>query len=450
MNGVVRVWQVLDDDNGRLRLTRPRLRDIRTGRGLDFTRYGNATLAFSPDEAYIATTSVNNTVHIWDVDSKREVSRIAHNGSIESIAFGPGGQFATAGGGVKFWKTEFGSEAQRLACDNTHPGAGVNAMILSPGGEWLVTASDAGACVFRTTDWSPVARLQGIRGVSNLTFSADGRWLVAVEETTVTVIDTHTWQPRKEIVPFDDRHLDVSVVGFSPGGQWLVTVSGSLVKLFETETWQEVHTLHHDNIVKRVAFSPDGRWLATLIRGGYLTPHQLKPDEVHIWRTSDLTPAACRADVDPGAQRADDSQRPTLWGHAICAEVKGTNFEISLSEVHRWRALGELDQTPESSPDGHWFVCSENGTTLKYREGTTFRDVVRLTPEAWPASWIFTPDSRWLVVSARGTIALWPLERTTMIEAARARLRHGGLTPKEHESHDSDGQLEQACSSSDH
>src|SRR5205085_624568 len=97
---------------------------------------------------FIATTTDKSTARVWDVGSRREVSRIVHDKEVSAIAFSPDGHFATADGGVKFWKTEFGSEAERLARDDETPGAGVKDLAVSPGGEWLVTAGGEGARVF--------------------------------------------------------------------------------------------------------------------------------------------------------------------------------------------------------------------------------------------------------------------------------------------------------------
>jgi WD40 repeat protein len=439
MKGVVRVWQMFDDD-GHIKLKKLPSQEVR-GSGLNnFTNFGKATLVFSPDETYIATAPDKNTARIWDVGSGREISRIVHKQAVESIAFSPDGQFATAGGDVKFWKTEFGSEAKRLAPDDKTFEAEVKALAISPGGEWLVTANDDGAHVFRTTDWSLIKTLKEAGSASKMVFSPDGRWFVIAGKDKTTVFETKRWEARNEILPSDQQPSEAQIVGFSPSGRWLTTAFGALVKLFEPGSWREVRTLPQANTVSGVAFSPDGKWLAALVKGAYPSSHQLNPSEIHIWNTSNWTPAACRDDADRGAKSVGDSQAPSHWKDAVCANVKEARHEVPQSEVQRWKESSGLDPTPSASPDGRWVVQAGNGINLFFENSLPF---ATLMPGASPGSWTFTPDSRWLVVAEGKTVAIWPLERTKMIDAACARLRRRNLT--EDEWHFADNKL-QPCS----
>ena len=443
-NGMVRVWQVFQED-GHLRLKRSPSQEMR-GNGLNnFANYGKATLVFSPDETYIASAVGKNNARVWEVHSGREVSRIVHEKAVESIAFSPRGQFATVGGELKFWKTQFGSESKRLAPEAGAAESDVKALAVSPTGDWLVTTNEDRAYVFDTTSWSPTKTLKEAGGASSMVFSPDGRWLVAARKGKATVFETKWWEPRKEILPSDQSSFDVPIAGFSPGGRWLVTAFGPVMKLFEPSSWSEVQTIYQPNTVKAVAFSPDGRWLSARVEGASISSHRRKPDEIFVWNTADWTPALCREDADRGDQPPNDPEQPSLWSSAVCADVKGVKQSVPLSEVHRWREP-MLNPMSDTSPDHRWSVDRDDAINLFFHDGKTSRPVATFRAGAYPHSWTFTPDSNWLVVAGSNTVGLWPLERTRMIDAACSRLRRLSLTAKEWEPYASDSRRQPGCS----
>ncbi|MDT5270173.1 MAG: hypothetical protein QOH49_2359 [Acidobacteriota bacterium] len=422
--GGVRMWQV-SVEVGHLKLWRQQS-ELKGGGAI--ADIGKATLVFSADEKYLMTVTDKNTARVWEVNTGREVSRILHEKPVESVAFSPGGQFATAGGGVSFWKTEFGGVAERLSRDDKPPEADVKALAVTARDEWLVTGGDGGARVYRATDWSPIKTLKEAGRVSNLTVSPDGRWLVASGNGKVTVFETKQWTARKEITSSEQQPFSEPIVGFSPNSRWMVMASGRLVKLFEVGSWREAHTLTVDNEVEEAAFSSDGTWLAALVTGDYLseTHHARKPSSIYIWHTSEGTPAACRN--EPQNAGADSAQTPTRWTYAACAKVGGATPEIPLSAVQQWQESPGLNPMSKASPDGRWAV-EDNGSTLIFNEGHTSRRVATLMFGA--DAWTFTADSRWLVVAGNGAVRLWPLDPAGMIDAACARLRRHALTADE-------------------
>jgi dipeptidyl aminopeptidase/acylaminoacyl peptidase len=298
--------------------------------------------------------------------------------------------------------------------------------------------------VFRATDWSPVRTLTEAGRVSKLLFSSDGRWLVAAGEGTATVFETKRWEARKEIPPPETESRGAPLVGFSPDGKLLVAASYGLVRLFGGDPWREIRALRQDNAVKKMAFSPDGQWLAVFVKGDNHGEHVIKPNEVHIWNTSDWTSAACK---DDEPRPADDTQQSR---YSVCADVKGAEREVALSEVLRWKETPGPDPLKDTrgpggedyvSPDGLWSVVNRGlALQLFYAEGGG-RPVATLMRGALT----FTPDSRWLLVYEGGNVGLWPLERARMIDAACARLHRRDLTEEERRQYISDGGTEATC-----
>jgi hypothetical protein len=193
-----------------------------------------------------------------------------------------------------------------------------------------------------------------------------------------------------------------------------------------------------------MAFSPDGQWLAVFVKGKNHGEHVIKPSEIHIWNTSDWTPAACKDDSPP----PDDGTQTQR--HDVCPDVKAVGREIALSEVLRWKETPGHDPLKETpglrpgeylSPDGRWSVENSNGVLLRFNEGKNERPIATLMYGAWT----FTPDSRWLLIYGGGAVGLWPLERAAMIDAACARLRRRDLTDNERKDYISDGGTQPTC-----
>ncbi|HYG78878.1 MAG TPA: hypothetical protein VD861_00740, partial [Pyrinomonadaceae bacterium] len=393
--------------------------------------------AFSADEAYIATTPDSRTAVIWDMARGREQSRIGHEKEVAAIAFSPDGRLlATAGDGVKFWETRFGSEARRLLRED-NSALGANHLAVSPAGDWLVTGGYDGAHVFRTADWSLVTALQ-IGQVEKLTFSPNGRWLVAATPKELKVIDTEQWDVRK-VIP---HASDSSQAVFSPDGVWLALSRDTLLRLLRAGTWLETPAITAAGDIRAVAFSPDSRLVAAQV----VVETMLSPDlkghkgEIHLWEVASGVPVACRD--DKGGQSV--SLSGAVWEEAFCSQVKGAGREVRLSEISGWKGRSN-NNSPDASPDGRWSTEGGEGTVLIFNEDNTSRRVANLMRGSTARDVAFTPDSRWLVIAGDEKVAVWPLEPCDMIEAAYSRLRRRALDGEERKTYVPDKETQPVC-----
>lgn len=444
MQGSVGIWSISDKDES-ISATEVNLpQEIKGGKPSP----DGAILVFSPDENYIATAPDPNTVGVWEVSTGRKVSRIEHQKDIKTIAFSPDGRLlATIGEAVALWKTEFGSEVQRIAVSDKSQEVELKALAISAGGEWLAIGSGDGASVLRTADWKPIATLARGEDIGRVIFSADGRWLITASTNKVTAVDTSGWKEAKVLwavnpseplneAPNTSDTVKGPDISLSPDGGTLVVVIGSRLKLFDIGSWREGPTMKHSDRVRKVSFSPDGSWLAAETADGYRPGTRrtyLRRERTYVWETKTGLPVACRTDSDDYSQSEPSPLEKVDKRKAVCPEIKGNQQLALLAEVPNWKQVLKPDELVGTSQDGLWSVEVKYHRDLKLslKDGQTSRQVAGFTPDGGIKDLAFTPDSRWLVIGSDNAVILWPLKPADMIDEACKRLRRRDLTPDE-------------------
>lgn len=415
--GLVEIWEVSDEGET------PTLTKNRTEITGGSMGISNLPVIFSRRADYIATLG-DGSLHLWDLQSGREISRLHYGDSRPAIAFSPDGQLlVTASDDVKFWKMQFGSEVRRIPVHDNSSDEELKALALSPGGEYLVAASSDGARIFRTSDWTQLTTIGAGDSVFKLTFSADGQWLITASKDKVRVFDTKSWSQHKVIdLPAEDNYS----LGFSPDLRWLVITSGVRVKLLEYGSWREQPLLEHSDDVKKVSFSPDGMSLAVQVAGDYrprpvqrITLHR---ERTYLWDVKTSSPLACRTDKDETETTPSDA--PAVG----CPAIKGNGQQALLSQIPDWKEPVAFAGLTDASQDGSWeFIQVIGAPVLVHKVGKTGRQVASMLYGMVTAS-TFTRDNRWLVIADERSLMLWPLQTADMIDAACRRLHRHELT----------------------
>src|SRR5262249_1795449 len=171
-------------------------------------------VAFSPDNRYLASGSVDNTVKVWDAQTYQEVRTLrGHTEGVWSVAFSQGGLLATASADktVKLWDAATGQVVRTF----TKLRGGLRRIALSPDGRRLATCDRfAMVEVWDTTTEKPFRLLGHVGQVWGVTFSPDGKFLAtAGVDETVKIWDADTGQ---EVLTFPGHSSRVHVVAFSP------------------------------------------------------------------------------------------------------------------------------------------------------------------------------------------------------------------------------------------
>jgi WD40 repeat protein/tRNA A-37 threonylcarbamoyl transferase component Bud32 len=196
------------------------------------------SVAWSPDDRWIATGSKDNSARIWDASTGREHLTLAgHTGLVEAVAFSPSGKVLATGsadGTARLWST---SSGQCLLVLTNH-GGGVLSLAFSPNPKWHLVATGSGDGSARLWDSDTgrlIHRLSGhINGVSSVAFSPDGQRLVTtpggtdLHATATRAISILLWDVTSghQLLTLSPHNNAIYAAAFSPDGKGLVTAAG--------------------------------------------------------------------------------------------------------------------------------------------------------------------------------------------------------------------------------
>jgi WD40 repeat protein/tRNA A-37 threonylcarbamoyl transferase component Bud32 len=377
-------------------------------------------LVFSPNGKHLASSSLDQTVRIWDVAAGKETSVLHEEAGVLAVAISPDGRRIAAGSEdrtVKLWGPP-GNEVLSLS-----PGGAVNNVVFSPDGRQVAASSNKGGVTVWNAGtgeelrrfgggwrfaWSPDGQSLGVGGhfVNPLTgesgrtfpvgsslygaaFSPDGK-LFATATGWYSNGKFRVWERGTGALlnEFPCKAGLPSCVAFSPDGKWLVTGSGSMyrrdspgsLKIWDLRTSQPVLFFDDTEIsVWDVAFSPDGKRLAAAT--GYYGPRD--PGEVRVWDTT------------------TGSELYRLKGHANCV----------------WSVAFSPDGRRLASAAGQWGSLNAPPGEVKVWDMKTGQEAYTLRGHARAVHGVaFSPCGRRLATaSADGTVKIWdgtPLAET--------------------------------------
>ncbi|MEZ4861240.1 MAG: effector-associated domain EAD1-containing protein [Caldilineaceae bacterium] len=396
-------------------------------------------LAFSPDEAWLATAGLDKKIYLWRMDHLNAKPQVleGHTALAKSLTFSPDGQWLASAGAdatVKLWSmTQVVSDTLTLGGQENN----VSALVFSPDGRQLA-GSDTQGQIRLWSMSTPTANPQLLAGhrdqIVAFSFSHYGHWLASASaDTTIRLWNLD--EPNVESLVLDQHPAPVWAVAFSPDDRWLASGSRDrTVRLWVMSDPTAIPRIlapsHTDN-VSAIAFSPDGHWLAS---GSW-------DQTVHLW----------------------DMNNPAAEGRVL----RGHEFQIvalSFTADSRWLVSAGKDQivrlwdmanpliephiltdhaaeitSVAFSPDQQWLASAGTDGAIHLRKTAHLEESLVLTGHQGAVNAItFSSIGNWLASAGTDqTVRLWdltdPLNRRPVILEHKSAIHTVAFSP--------DGQL---------
>ena len=271
--------------------------------------------AFSPDDRFLATASVNGPIRVWDVGRASLFTTLAgHRGLVEHLEFSPidGNVLLTAShdGTARLWDVdgilttsllhEYPPTFAVFGPDNVHllTGGGDSAVHLwdattgrkladldtqeiaysatfSPDGSRIATASLAGRIlIWDVASRREISRFKSPGGQYQVQFSPKGDLLAASSARGTTQL----WDVAKgTVVAVIETSGTLPQVVFNRHGDVLAAASENTAHLLRTDGSEVTTFVGHESSILAATFSPDGQLVATASIDG----------TARIWSTKD-------------------------------------------------------------------------------------------------------------------------------------------------------------------
>ena len=384
------------------------------------------SVAFSPDEQLIASSSDDYTVKLWATSNGDCVSTLeGHSDWVSSVAFSPDGKVVASGSrdtSIRLWSVINGSCLHLL---NGHTGW-VGSIAFSPDGGTLASGgTDHLVKLWDRTSGNCIRIFEGHSGwIWSVAFSPDRQTLASGSgDNTVKLWSISSGAC---IQAFTEHSDWVRAVAFSPDGKILASASSdTTVKLWSVIDGNCVHSLEsHSAVVRTIAFSPDGETLAS----------GSDDNTVKLWSTAD-------GNCIQSTKGHSDWAKPIAFSSDEKVLALGINNNMvklwSLVDsdcIHILKGHADTVRALTFSLDGKILASGSMDATVRLWSVISGECIHTLEGHSdWIWSVAFSPDGKTVASGSRDTtVRLWSVisgECLHSMEGHSARVRSIAISP---------------------
>lgn len=434
-----------------------------TGEVFRSTSPGSSVLSFSSDDKFLALAPEYHAFQVWDLASASR-PRFGLASSVARFAFGEDGETLAVGTETPDGSTHvFQTGSFRALARFQHPGtAHVDALAVSPKGDWVASASNREVSVFAAHESAPVARLKHPGVPMPVVFSENGKVMAGVLENRlliVTELGTDRELARIEVCNRTTTTLRLSTDGgyavagcseeparivdvrrkkivseipheyrrpllLSPDGKRVFSGDADSSGVFETETGRRIHAL--GEVRSAADFSADGRHLAFVAGEGVVVVDASSGRETARFRPEGLLESVALS--TDGVLLAVGTRERYVHVYEVTTRRKVASLFHKEEEKQHVRistivfdAAGKSVATIAEDPTSH----AERKETLRAFDIRSQTELIRVPFGETPWLLRFSADRTHLEVATgrRGIrIERFPLRSSDLVEDACARV----------------------------
>ncbi|MBI5669327.1 MAG: serine/threonine protein kinase [Chloroflexi bacterium] len=225
------------------------------------------SVAFSPDNTLMASANGDNTVRLWNVQTRQQQAVLyGHNGIVYAVDFSPDGRLLASGGDdgtIRLWDPASGQAVNILEGRSS---SAIRSLDFTPDGRWLASGGEDHTIALWDAASGTSQNVLNFPGerVLSVAFSPDGRLIASAGGLDGRIILWNAATGAQERA-LQGHTAEVRAVVFSPDGTKLASASAdNSVRVWDVQTGSALLTLtEHGRDVFSVAYSPDGSVLAS-------------------------------------------------------------------------------------------------------------------------------------------------------------------------------------------
>jgi WD40 repeat protein len=352
--------------------------DANTRRQISVLDEGVGIAEFSRDGQRVVTVD-GKSARIWDVKTGRQLATLTgHEGPVRSVGFSPDGRLIVTSSNdrtARIWASETYQQIAVLQGDDFPSNASVNSAAFNPDGSRIVTTQWKTVRIWDVATRAKIATLRYDEFVNTAAFSPDGRRIAVGGDESVRVYDA---EDNREVAVLlghrtkdnpgpNHRYAGAGVVSFSPDDRFVATASwDETVRIWNLEPERRVPTLvGHDDLITSVAFSSDGRRVLT---GSRDKTARIWDAETHqqiailAGHDSTVTSAAF-SPIGRFVATTSDDKTARLWD-------ADTGQQVAVLSGH-----GETPRSAAFSPDSRLLVIASDDNTVRVWDAATHQQI---------------------------------------------------------------------------